>query len=424
MSHQRRFPLITIEVPFDGLAFVIILFLLDIDVPKTPVIAGLKAIDWVGVITISGGTVMFLLGLEYGGVTYPWGSAPTVCLIVFGLVTIGLFFVNEWKFAKYPVMPLRLFKYRSNIACLVVCFIHGMVFISGAYFLPLYFQAVLGATPILSGVYLFPYVLSLSFTSIVGGIFIKKTGKYLPPIWFGMIFMAIGFGLYTDIPATRTWGRIFPFQIIAGFGVGPNFQAPLIALQTKVAPRDIATATAMFGFMRNLATSISVVIGGVIFQNRMAAHQAMLRAALPPQTAMALGAGNAGASTGLVNSLPHDQQIVVRQAYTESLRDIWIFFVAIAAVGVLASFAIGNQVLSKEHQTYKGGLEQEEKNRQEDLVAGAQKKLDKEERRRSRRSQDLGAGAGDPGMNAADSRRKSRQSQDLNRAAGIVEEKD
>ena len=380
--------LTSVQVPFDGLAFVIILFLLDIDVPKTPVVAGLKAIDWIGVITISGGTIMFLLGLEYGGVTYPWDSAATICLIVFGLVTIGIFFVNEWKFAKYPVMPLRLFKYRSNVACLMVCSIHGMVFISGSYFLPLYFQAVLGATPILSGVYLFPYVLSLSFTSIMGGVFIKKTGKYLPPIWLGTIFTAIGFGLYIDIPATRTWGRIFPFQIIAGLGVGPNFQAPLIALQTKVPPRDIATATALFGFMRNLATSISVVIGGVIFQNRMIAQQGTLRASLPPATASQLGGGDAGALTGIVKSLPPQQQTVVRQAYTESLRDLWIFFCAIAAVGVFVSFAIGNQKLSKEHETYKGGLEQEEKNRREQEALDAQKKLEKEERRRSRRSQE------------------------------------
>ena len=88
-------------VPFDGLAFVIILFLLDIETPKTSLLAGLKAIDWLGSITIVGGTIMFLLGLEYGGVSYPWTSATVICLIVFGLFTIFLFFINEWKIATY-----------------------------------------------------------------------------------------------------------------------------------------------------------------------------------------------------------------------------------------------------------------------------------------------------------------------------------
>ena len=354
-------------------------------------IAGLKAIDWTGVVTISGGTVMFLLGLEYGGVNYPWSSATVICLIVFGLVVIGIFLLNEWKLAIYPVMPLRIFKHRSNIAALAVCFIHGTVFISGAYFLPLYFQAVLGATPILSGVYLFPFVLSLSLTSMVAGIFIKKTGQYLPPIWLGMIFMAIGFGLFVDLPSDRTWARIFPFQVIAGLGVGPNFQAPLIALQTKVEPRDIAAATALFGFIRNLSTSISIVIGGVIFQNRMMAHQAMLVANLPPKVSMELSAGNVGSSTGIVKQLPQAQKTIVTEAYNESLRTLWIFYVAIAVVGVLASFAIGKQKLSKKHEQYKGGLEAEEEHRKKRQSLDAQKKLDKAEQKRNRRSQDVSA---------------------------------
>ncbi|KAL8949937.1 MAG: hypothetical protein Q9222_004004, partial [Ikaeria aurantiellina] len=310
----------TIQVPFDGLAFVIILFFLDIETPKTDLWAGLKAIDWLGSITIVGGTVMFLLGLEYGGVSYPWTSATVICLIIFGLFTIFLFFLNEWKLAIYPVMPLRLFKYRSNIAALGVCFCHGTVFIAGAYFLPLYFQAVLGASPILSGVYTFPFVITLSFTSAAVGVIIKKTGQYLPPIYFGMFFMTLGFGLYIDLPDYPSWSRIILFQIVAGLGVGPNFQSPLIALQTLVKPKDIATATATFGFTRNIATSISVVIGGVIFQNGMSKRQDTLAAALPPGIASTLGGGSAGAATDITKNLPQAQRAVADRVYTESLR--------------------------------------------------------------------------------------------------------
>ena len=344
----------------------IILFLLDIETPKTPLLAGLRAIDWLGSLTIVGGTIMFLLGLEYGGVSYPWTSATVLCLIIFGFVTIFLFFLNEWKLAVYPVMPLRLFKYRSNIAALLVCFCHGGVFISGAYFLPLYFQAVFQATPILSGVYLFPYVLSMSFTSAAVGVFIKKTGQYLPPIWFGMIFLTIGFGLFIDLPNHRgSWARVIIYQIIAGLGVGPNFQAPLIALQSLVQPRDIATATATFGFTRNMSTSIAVVISGVIFQNGMAKRQDTLRAALNPDVAAALGGGSAGASTGIVATLPPGQKEVATRAYTESLQTIWIVFVALAAFGVLCSLAIGRQKLSKVLVLQKHGLQEQERHREE-----------------------------------------------------------
>jgi hypothetical protein len=163
---------------------ILLFFFLHLHNPRTPVWDGLKAIDWAGSLLIVGGTLMLLFGLEFGGVSAPWDSAKVICLIVFGIVVAFLFVLNEWKFARYPVMPTRLFNNSSNIAALGCCFCHGYVFIAGTYYLPLYFQAVIGATPLLSGVYLLPFALSLSFVSGATGVFIKKTGKYLPPIWY------------------------------------------------------------------------------------------------------------------------------------------------------------------------------------------------------------------------------------------------
>lgn len=353
-------------MPFDAIAFAIILFLLDIETPKTPLVAGLKAIDWLGCLAIVSGTIMFLLGLEYGGVSHPWDSATVVCLIVFGLFMIGLFFLNEWKLAKYPIMPLRIFKYRSNIASLLVCYCHGTVFIAGAFFLPLYFQAVFSATPILSGVYLFPFVLSLSFTSAVVGVFIKRTGQYLPAIWFGTLVATLGAGLFIDLPSGRhSWARIIIFQIIAGVGAGPNFQSPLIALQTKVHPRDIATAIATFGFTRQISTAISVVIGGVIFQNGMHNREDTLRAALGAPLAASLANGGAGAGTAIVGKLAPAEKAVATRAYTDSLKIMWVFYVCIGAAGLAASLLIQKQTLSRQHEVQKTGLAEQEKARKE-----------------------------------------------------------
>lgn len=209
-----------INLPLDGAALVIIFFFLDLKTPRTPLWEGLKAIDWIGALLVIGGVLMFLFGLEYGGVTYPWDSATVLCLIIMGVFTMVLFFINEWKFAKSPVMPLRIFQNRSNIAVLGVCAIHGMVFISASYYLPLYFQAARGATPLLSGVYILPQALSLSFASMATGIFIRKTGQYLPAIWFGMVFLVLGFGLFVDFQANSSWAKLIIFQIIAGIGIG------------------------------------------------------------------------------------------------------------------------------------------------------------------------------------------------------------
>ena len=127
-------------MPFDGLAFIIILFFLDIHTPKTPIRKGLKAVDWLGSLTMVAGVIMFLLGLEWGGITHPWASATVLCLLIFGVATMCLFLVIEARLAPYPLMPLSIFSKRSNIASLGTCWCHAVVFIPASYFLPLYFQ--------------------------------------------------------------------------------------------------------------------------------------------------------------------------------------------------------------------------------------------------------------------------------------------
>jgi hypothetical protein len=313
---------------------------------------------------------MFLLGLNFGGTNYPWDSAAVICLIVIGLGTIISFAVYEWKFAQYPLMPPRLFKSRSNIAALTIPFLHGFVFVSDSYFLPQYFQIVLGVDPLLSGVYLLPYIIPLCLLSAGTGIFIKVTGQYLPPIYFGMILLTIGQGLYIDLPSYVSWPRIIIFQMLAGLGAGPNFQAPLIALHSGIEPRDMASGTSMYNFGRNLGSAISIVVGGSILSNQMSARRDELAAVLPPVLVDQLSGGGIGGSLDIVNSLPAAQKEVLRVVYTESMMTVWIFFVCIAFLGLLTTFALKRTVLSKTHDQHKTGLTPEQLQKKKDLEIG------------------------------------------------------
>ncbi|KAJ1330962.1 MFS transporter DHA2 family glioxin efflux transporter [Microdochium nivale] len=346
-----------VNLPISGAGFVVLVFVLHLHNPRTPLKSGLAALDWFGSLFIIGGTLMFLFGLEFGGITYPWNSAPIICLLVFGIATIGLFIAVEKWYAKYPIIPLRLFTDRSNIVIFLVSFCHAATFISGSYWLPLYFQAVLRATSLQSGVYLLPYMVTLSVSSVFSGVYIRKTGKYSPAIIAGMALMTLGFGLYIDLDAHSSWAKIILYQIVAGIGVGPNFQAPLIGLQSTVEPRDVASATSTFSFIRQLATSSSVVIGGVLFQNSMENQYPMLLAELGPELAASLSGGAAAGSVNLVAALEGREGEIARAAYAASLRNMYIFYTALSALGTALSPFIKARVLSKEHTEHKTGLQ-------------------------------------------------------------------
>jgi MFS family permease len=116
-----------INLPICGTTFLLLLLFLDVHNPRTAFMDGIRAIDWSGSLAILGLTLMLLLGLNFGGGTFSWSSPQVICLIVFGCLMSLVFIYCEGHLAKYPLMPLRVFRLTSNIASFVVTFCHGMV---------------------------------------------------------------------------------------------------------------------------------------------------------------------------------------------------------------------------------------------------------------------------------------------------------
>ncbi|KAJ3518536.1 hypothetical protein NM208_g14482 [Fusarium decemcellulare] len=331
-----------LNLPLTGVVMIILIFVLKLHNPKTPMKEGLLAIDWPGSVLVMGGTIMLLLGLELGGVVYPWGSSTTICLIVFGVLTIGAFLGYEARVARYPLAPARLFDKSNSKAAYGLGFTHAFVFMSGSYWLPLYFQGVLGVSPLLSGVYLLPFVLSLSLVSMAVGIMIKKTGRYKIIIVAGTTVTVIGFALFTNLEPRANWAKIIVYQIVAGVGVGPNFQAPLIALQTNIDGRDIGAATSMFSFIRQIGTSISV--------------HSKLERELGPDLADSLSGANAAANVQFVGSLTGEEGRIAKTAYWKSLQTMYIVYTCFAGLALIISMFIQQVNLNKEHKEHKPGL--------------------------------------------------------------------
>ncbi|KAE9980201.1 hypothetical protein EG328_000435 [Venturia inaequalis] len=365
-----------VNVPIDGIALILTAIFLKVHTPVTPFWEGIKAIDWLGCVTVVGGTVLLLLGIELGGVTFPWASAPVITLIIGGIVIWLFFFFIEARVAKYPLVPMRLLKNFSNLCILAIDFSHGFVFIAGSYFLPVYFQAVLGANALLSGVYLFPFALSLSVTSIATGYIIKKTGAYQPLITGGMLFLTLGFALFIDLPEYTSWSRAIIYQMIAGIGVGPNFQSPMMALQNSVAPHDIGAACSTFGFVRQFANAISVVLGGVMLQSQLKGHRKeMIDGGIESRVVDLLTGGSAISSVNEINRLPKFARQVARKAFAQSLSKMWIMYACIAIIGLGLTDFIRKYELATEHKQTVTGLEEQERIRkQEAELRNANKK--------------------------------------------------
>ena len=233
--------------------------------------------------------------------------------------------------------------------------------VGGEYYLPLYFQSVKQASPIRSGALILPLILSQTVTGIASGILIHRTGRYVEIMWIGSAVLTIGFGMLVHLNATSPLGQIIGFQIIGGLGSGVLFGAPLIALQAHVSQDDTATATATYSFLRNLGSSMSVVLGGVVFQNGMHLQAAHMRdAGVSAGVVQLLSEGDGGANVQVIGTIVDlAQKLAIKEAFAWSLRNLWILYTCIAFVGFIATVFVGEKSLSKEHVETKTGLKAE-----------------------------------------------------------------
>ena len=326
-------------------------------------LARLKAIDYLGTLTVFCSTLTFLLGLEFGGVNFPWDSATVICLIIFGVLAFVLFVLIEWKISPEPLLPLRLFKHRTTAALLVVCFTHGMAYISCAYFLPFYFQSVLRASPMHSGIWFLAVTAPLAVSTVGANLYVSKTRNYLVGVRIGAFLLTLGFGLFLNFQPYRSWVRIIVFQLLVALGVGLLFQPPLIALQISLQPTETASGTMAFGFVRQMSYGISVVIGQLVLQSQMKTKFAeMVDAGIGPSIARAFAEEDTVLAGPLIKTLPAAQQLVVRSAITSGLQKIWAFYTVVSFVGLVASLFVGGKTAPTETEGISTGSEPDSAN--------------------------------------------------------------
>lgn len=229
----------------------------------------LAMVDWVGTVLFVGSTTSFLVPLSWGGVQFAWDSWRTLVPLLIGTAgCVGFVFYEAFVPAN-PLMPTVLFRNRTTVVSYISTLFVGLILWCILYYMPLYFEAVKGYSPIITGVALFPQTFTVSPSAIVAGLGITRTGKYRWAIWAGWVVTTIGLGLFCLLqPGTSIPGWIF-LNVCGGIGMGFLLPSTASAVQASVASEHVAIAIAMYSFFRSLGESLGVAIGGVIFQNRM-----------------------------------------------------------------------------------------------------------------------------------------------------------
>ncbi|KAI1432410.1 major facilitator superfamily domain-containing protein [Xylaria sp. CBS 124048] len=246
--------------------------------------------DFVGVALIIGAIVSFSLATQYGGQTKPWNSSTVIGLLVGFVALIGVFIAWQFYAGERAMLVPRLMKQRHIAAGAAYAFFFGGSYFLTIYYLPIYFQSIDNATPIISGVDTLPLVLATTVSIVSSGIFVSKTGHVVPLQVVSTIVATIGAGLIYTLDIGTSTGRWIGFQIIAALGWGAGFQIPVVVAQGFADPSDIPSVTAIILFFLNVGGGLLINSAQSGFVNTIIRTIPTSAPGVDPATVVATGA--------------------------------------------------------------------------------------------------------------------------------------
>ncbi|PKX99683.1 MDR family MFS transporter [Aspergillus novofumigatus IBT 16806] len=248
-----------INLPVAGIALVLVALFLRVKWNREGTLKDrLARVDFSGNMILSAAIVAILIALTRGGTTYTWSSWHILVPLLVGALGLVLFGLHQEYIAREPTMPRRVYSNTTSLVAYILTFLHGIIMSWLSFFLPVYFQVMLRASPMRSGVDILAIVIPLMPAGIAGGLMVAITGRLI----------AVGVGLLTlltDKSSTATW---VIFQIITGIGGGLSLTSTLPAVQAPLPEKDVAIATTSWAFVRSFGAIWGAAIPAAVFNSK------------------------------------------------------------------------------------------------------------------------------------------------------------
>ncbi|MBV9046631.1 MAG: MFS transporter [Solirubrobacterales bacterium] len=226
-----------------------------------------RGFDLTGALTATAGLSLLVLGIVRTDVT-GWGSTSTIGIMVLGLLLVLAFVAIEGRFARAPLMPLRIFSSRTLSASNLVMFLVGAAVFGMWFFVSLYVQQVLGYTPIQAGLSFLPMTLCIVVGSALASRGVSRLGAK-PLLVIGLLAQTAGLLLFTDISDHGTYlGDILAPSLLVAVGIGLTLVPVTISAVAGVARSEAGLASGLVNTSRLVGGALGLAILAAIATSR------------------------------------------------------------------------------------------------------------------------------------------------------------
>jgi DHA2 family multidrug resistance protein len=261
-----------------------------------------------------------------------WFNSPEIC-IESGVTVLALYlFVVHSLTAERPFIDPRLFRDANFAVSCLFLFILGVVIFSTMTLLPPILQDQMGYPVTLSGLVMSPRGVGAFISMyVIGRVVNEIEARVL--IGIGLVITAISLSLMCSLSPQMDSRLIMWSGLLQGIGTGAIFVPLATVAFGTLSAQYRSDATAMFGLLRNVGSSIGISIVQAVLSRNIQTMHARLSEHIVPFGQMGLHARYDLSSTRDMVSL---NRIVTRQAtyiaYNNDFKMLLVMTLAILPI--------------------------------------------------------------------------------------------
>jgi EmrB/QacA subfamily drug resistance transporter len=283
-------------------------------------------LDWLGMATLLGWTILLVFALEMGGRDYAWGSPVIIGAFVSSGILLVAFIVAERR-AVEPLIPFSLFRVPALRAASVISVPLGMVMFAIISFLPLFVQVVLQSSATDAGRVLTPMMLAVVIGSAIGSPVVLRIGYRLMCV-ASFAFLLVGTAMLTTVGVGSSQFFVSVAMVCIGTGMGFGFIATMLAGQNSVDLPRMGVATGLVNFTRQLGGVFGVAVAAALMLSTLTDRLTELLPGAHIKAAELL-------SPQAAARFPAETQDIVRGAFSDALHVVFVAALVIVLLGML-----------------------------------------------------------------------------------------
>ena len=294
-------------------------------------------VDGVGLVTLVLGVICLQLVLDQGHEKDWFSSSLIVAMAAAAALLMGLFWLWE-RDERHPIAELSVFAIPSFSVATAMIAVFTVPFMAVMMLHSIWLQTTMGLTATWAGYIGAPMALvPLLLMPFLGHRLAAANPR--PPMVIGICLFSAGIYLNSYWNNQVDVEHLIWARLLMGLGV-PFFFAPAMALVYRDVPQQLfSSASGLFNFIRMLAASMGTAIALTVWQHRTSHQRGYLSEQLtvenpPLQQALEL---LEGLGFSQLQSISFVEQLLVREAATLGINDMFIFCAALTlALNLLA----------------------------------------------------------------------------------------